>query len=105
MPTYMDMHDVPGVKAADVEIVATDAQCDRTNTGYECVLEMFANNPRLTVSNYFKRNKVLVACGMGLTINGTEHSGDIPGSNWTRFNLPDEEFLDANIVIREDSCN
>jgi type IV pilus modification protein PilV len=96
---------IPGLKAADVEISASDAQCDRTNTGYECVLEAEATNPRLTVSNYFKRNRVLVACANGLTIHGTEHSGSTPQNNWTRFTLPDEELLDANIVIREDTCD
>jgi len=96
---------VGGVKAADVDIVATDAQCDRTNTGFECVIEVGATNPRLTVSNYFKRGKVLVACSTALTIQGTEHSGDNPANNWTRFNLPEADVADANIVIKEDSCN
>lgn len=95
---------VGGVKAADVEIFATDAQCDRTNTGYECVIEVGANNPRLTVRNYFKQNKILVACSEDLTINGTEHSGTTPASNWTRFNLPEANLSPANIVIMENSC-
>lgn len=96
---------VAGVKAADVEIFASDAQCDRTNTGYECVIEVGANNPRLTVNNYFKRNKILVACSENLDINGTEHSGTTSASNWTRFNLPEANLSPANIVIRENSCN
>ena len=30
---------VPGVRASDAEIEATGAQCDRTSTGYECILK------------------------------------------------------------------
>ncbi|MBT8047299.1 MAG: prepilin-type N-terminal cleavage/methylation domain-containing protein [Xanthomonadales bacterium] len=96
---------IPGVKAADVEIEASGAACDRTNTGYECVIEAEAVNPRLKVSNYFKPNQVLVACAAGLTVHGTEHSGTNRENNWTRFDLPDQQLLDANIVIKRDSCN
>jgi hypothetical protein len=97
---------VGGVKAADVEIVATGAQCDRTLTGFECVIESGANNPRITVSNYFKRNKVLLACSEVLEPNGTEHgSGDSIEQNWTRFNLPPGTTPDATIIIKQDSCN
>jgi hypothetical protein len=62
-------------------------------------------NPRLTVRNYFKMTKTLVACSDLLEINGTEHSGSDPSSNWTRFNLPLASLADANIVIREESCD
>jgi hypothetical protein len=95
---------VSGVKAADAEILATGAQCDRTSTGFECVLEVGAVNPRLTVSNYFKRNRVLVACSTAMTTNGTEHSGTEPSQNWTRFNLPTTNNSAAHIVIKENSC-
>jgi type IV pilus modification protein PilV len=94
---------VAGVKAADVELAATGAACDRTNTGFECYLEEGASNPRLTVSNYFKRTRVLVACTDVMTVNGTEHSGETAALNWTRFNLPGESVI-ANIVIRENNC-
>ena len=97
---------VGGVKAADVEIVATGAQCDRTLTGFECDIESGANNPRMTVSNYFKQNKVLLACSEVLAPNGTEHGGgDTIEQNWTRFNLPLGTTPDATIIIKEDSCN
>ena len=96
-----------GVKAADVEISATGAQCDRTNTGYECVLEDGVNKPEILVFNYYKRGKVLLACSSSgeLEVHGEEHSGDIPEQNWTKFYLPeDASTTSANIVIREDSC-
>lgn len=96
---------VGGVKAADVEIVATDAQCDRTNTGYRCFIYANTNNPRLEVRNYFKMNKILLGCSTVLSTNGTQHSGTTPSQNWTRFNLPLSSVGNANIVIKEDTCN
>lgn len=93
---------VPGLIAADVEIEATGAQCDRTNTGFECVLEVGATSPRLKVFNYYKQNKVLMGCSANgnLSIHGSE-----VGTNpWTRFNLPKIQTLDADIVIRQNSC-
>ena len=95
---------VPGLKAADIEIVPTDAQCGRTNTGFKCVIESTATNPRITVSNYFKLGKVLLACSDELTVHGQEHSGESLTNNWTRFNLPAASTSTAHIVIREDSC-
>ncbi len=95
---------VGGVKAADVEIEATGAQCDRTNTGFECVIEVGATNPRLKVFNYFKTTKILKACSDELVIQGQEHSGDNPANNWTRFGLPLSSSSTAHIVIRENSC-
>lgn len=95
---------VPGVTAADVEIEASDAACDRTLTGFECVIEADAINPRLKVFNYFKMSKILKACSAELTVHGTEHSSEVADNNWTRFNLPLFELRTVNIVIKEDSC-
>jgi prepilin-type N-terminal cleavage/methylation domain-containing protein len=91
---------VSGIKAADVEIAATGAQCDRTNTGYECILIIGAINPRLTVSNYDKANKLLLGCSLVLNVHGNWNGA----SSWTRFNLPNITTPDADIVIKEDSC-
>jgi hypothetical protein len=94
---------VPGVKASDVEITASnDVQCDRTNTGYECIVPSTANNPRLTISNYFKNTKNIVGCSDTLAINGEAHSGSSITGNWTRFNLPvpvTGDISNANIYI------
>jgi prepilin-type N-terminal cleavage/methylation domain-containing protein len=93
---------VPGVKAADVEIEATGAQCDRTSVGFECVLLTGATSPRLKIFNYAKQNKTLLGC----SVNGNlSVQGNDTGSNpWTRFNLPLTETLNADIVIRENNC-
>ena len=93
---------VPGVKASDVEIEATGAQCDRTTTGFECVLEVGATSPRLRISNYYKPNAALLGC----SVNGnlSIHGAEVSTNNWTRFNLPMSETLNADIVIRQNSC-
>jgi type II secretory pathway pseudopilin PulG len=97
---------VAGVKAVDIEISAVNgAQCDRTLTGFECIVPFAASNPRLTVFNYFKPNKVLLACSAVLSVNGTEHSGTDPSQNWTRFNLPLANVTNANVIIKENFCN
>jgi prepilin-type N-terminal cleavage/methylation domain-containing protein len=96
---------VAGVRAADVEIEPTDAQCDRTNTGYKCAIESFAINPRLKVYNYNKPNMILVACSADFTIHGQEHVSDNGTGNWTRFNLPSVELEGADIIIKENSCS
>jgi len=91
---------IGGVKAADVEISATGAQCDRTNTGFECYLEVGAMNPRLTISNYDQANKTIIACSTALVIHGSETNTN----RWARFNLPDETTANADIILKLDSC-
>jgi len=97
---------IAGVKAADVEIKAVGAQCDRTNTGYECDIEVGAPNPRIEVYNYFKQTRVLLACSEVLQVHGTEHSSSTSSNagNWTRYNLPYEYTVGADIIIKQDNC-
>lgn len=91
---------VSGVKASDVEISASEAQCDRTNTGFECVVSAASNNPKLTVINYQKNNVNLLGCSTVLVTHGQEQSTN----SWTRFYLPTVSMSDADIVIKQDSC-
>lgn len=95
---------VNGVKASDVELEVTEARCDRTLTGFECVVPTTSTNPRMKVYNYFKRNLDLYGCSSVLNVNGTEHSGSDPAQNWTRFNLPKADTNGANILIQEGVC-
>jgi type IV pilus modification protein PilV len=95
---------VGGVRAADVEIEASGAACDRTNTGYECELELNAVNPVLTVSNYYKLDTILVACSDGLTVKGQEHISINGTGNWTRFGLPEVSASNVTIVIKQNTC-
>jgi type IV pilus modification protein PilV len=92
---------VVGMKAADVEIYGQDAQCDRTNTGFECVIEATANNPYIKVTNYVKANKVLVVCSEELQNREPYNEG---GRDWTRFRLPTGGSITVTIVIKENSC-
>jgi len=91
---------VPGVKAADVEISATEAECDRTNTGFKCYLVMGFKSPRLTISNYDKGVKLLLGCSDALSVHGADNGANA----WTRFNLPFVITPSADIVIRENNC-
>lgn len=92
---------VVGMKAADVEIYGQDAQCDRTNTGFECVIEATANNPYIKVTNYVKANKVLLVCSEELQNREPYNEG---GRDWTRFRLPTGGSITVTIVIKENSC-
>jgi Tfp pilus assembly protein PilV len=92
---------VVGVKASDVEIEGQDVQCNRTNTGFKCVIEATANNPYLKVTNYVKANKVLVVCSEEL-VNREPYTEN--GRNWTRFRLPTGASIEVTIVIKEGSC-
>jgi type II secretory pathway pseudopilin PulG len=91
---------VAGVKAADVEITATGAQCDRGSTGFECHIESGAVEHTLTVSNYEKLNRVLYACSDVLVVQARSTSTP----HWTRFILPADDTSNAHIVIRDGGC-
>lgn len=93
---------IPGLRAADVEIVGMNAECNRTNTGYKCYIPTGASNPRMEVYNYIKGTKYLLACAP-LVVQGQEHVSTGAG-NWTRFTLPVTNTADADIVIKETTC-
>ncbi|MGD2128598.1 MAG: prepilin-type N-terminal cleavage/methylation domain-containing protein [Lysobacterales bacterium] len=91
---------IKGFRASDVEISFSGAECNRTNTGYTCLVETYANNPRLTVTNYYKSNEYRVACSDVLPLQGSEGGAN----GWTRFNLPHSATTDADIIIQLGSC-
>jgi hypothetical protein len=94
---------VPGVKAADVEIDASGAVCDRTLTGFECNLIVGDGNPRLKIFNDGKGPQVILGCSDVLGTHGVSHVS-IGGENWTRFSLPLVATPGADIVLRLESC-
>ena len=94
---------VAGVKAADVEISATGAVCDRTLTGFECNLIVGDLNPRLKIFNYGKGPQIILGCSDVLRTHGVSHVS-IGGENWTRFSLPLTPVAGADIVLRLESC-
>lgn len=91
---------INGFKASDVELSASGAQCNRTNTGYKCLVEVAANNPRITITNYYKSNDTRVVCSAVLSMHGSE-----TGANgWTRFNLPGAGTDVADIIVKRNGC-
>jgi type IV pilus modification protein PilV len=96
---------VGGVKATDAVISSTSGvRCDRTPTGFECTVSTTAVNPRITVSNYFKNTKSLLACSTAMSTNASSQSTTVAANNWVRFNLPATQNLLADVVIKEGSC-
>lgn len=96
---------VPGLKAADVEITGTEAQCDRTNTGFECVIEFEAKSPSLRVENYDKAGKLLYACSAELVLEPPRgHVSQNGIGNWTNFSLDVEATVVTDILIKEGGC-
>lgn len=91
---------VGGVQASNVSISASNAQCDRTNTGFACVFAGGTANPRLTISNYQKPNSTLLGCSDVLVIHGQA----VGSTNWTRFDLPGATTANADIVIKMNGC-
>ena len=90
---------ISGLRASDVEISATNAQCDRTNTGYECILEVSATTPIIKFTNYSKAGRLLVACSDVLV-----YQGQLEGSNgWTKFRLPTVSTPFADVVIKDEA--
>ena len=91
---------IGGFKASDVEISYGGAQCNRTNTGFVCLVEIGANNPRLTVTNYYKSTANRVACSPEMELQGSQTGA----SGWTRFNLPAAATSNADIIIKLNDC-
>jgi len=91
---------INGFNASDVEISFSGAQCNRTNTGYTCLLETDVQNPRLTVSNYYKSNQTRLGCSSILETQGSDNGPN----GYTRFNLPFQTINNADIIIRQDHC-
>jgi hypothetical protein len=91
---------IAGFKASDVEITYTGAQCNRTHTGFACLVEMGAADPRLTVSNYYSHSQYRLACNSVLVTQSSESGAN----GYTRFNLPTTATSNANIIIKVNSC-
>jgi len=99
---------VAGVRAADVEIEADGALCDRTLTGYNCAILSGAKSPWIAVTNYYKQNRTLLACSLysGLADLPPRDFVATSGNNKSKFSLPTTlSTTVADIVIKENSCD
>jgi type IV pilus modification protein PilV len=96
---------VSGLKAADVEIEAMGASCERTNTGFDCVLIEGVTTATLKVYNYDKAGKYIYACSAELgQIKERAHFKDNGKGSWTIFDILFYESVLTDIVIKEGGC-
>ena len=98
---------VPGLRATDVQIEGSDANCNRSPDGYACEFSDSATDVTLKVYNYKKVNTILAACSANLS---TLSSGtDANGRGFTYFNLSTSPTLDPavayDISIQTGGCN
>lgn len=88
--------------AAIVSVTGADASCTKpTNETFFC--EITGPSPTLTVSNYFRKNVILVACsdqiGPGVSTIGLSLL-----TNWTVFTLPSATSTGIVITIKKNAC-
>jgi prepilin-type N-terminal cleavage/methylation domain-containing protein len=96
---------VAGLKAAAVEIEASEAQCNRTNTGFLCIVEDGAKSPSLKVSKYDKAGREMYACSANLAlVPPREHISQNGTGSWTNFSLELNASLETDIIIKEFGC-
>ena len=95
---------VPGVQASSVEIEASGATCDRTVTGFICLVPN-GQGATITLSNYHKNNNTnIVACSYEETLPGTSGS-DQANRPFTVFDLDDAlDTIIYQITIEAISC-
>jgi hypothetical protein len=92
---------VSGVRAADVGIAFQNAQCNRTATGFTCIVPNDSSQATLTVSGYHKANTTLYACSAEMVILSSQQA---PNDNWTTFILPTYEIDTIEISIQSSAC-
>ena len=98
---------VPGLRATDIQIEGSGANCNRSPDGYVCEFSDSATDVTLKVYNYKKVNTILAACSANLSLlsSGT----DANGRGFTYFNLSTTPALDPaisyDISIQKDGCN
>ena len=95
---------VRGLQASSVEIEWADKLvCNRTPDGFDCLVKNTGTAALLTISNYKKQNRNLVACSTGLPT--TSSGSDEANNPFTNFDLTDAlDSIHYVISIEEDSC-
>jgi type II secretory pathway pseudopilin PulG len=95
---------VPGLKATDIQIEGTNANCNRLPEGYICEFSSAVPDVTLKIFNYKKQNLVLAACSVTLTklSSGT----DATGRGFTYFSLSPalDTTISHDISIQESGC-
>jgi Tfp pilus assembly protein PilV len=95
---------VPGLRATDIQIEGSNANCNRTPDGYIC--EFLSTEPDVTLKiyNYKKQNTILAACSATLT--SLSSGVDANGRGFTYFGLTASLDPDTghNVSIQADGC-
>jgi len=98
---------VNGLKATDIEVRGVNgALCDRTPTGYECVVPSGASNPRLQVYGYDKVGQDYWACSTGnLLVKNSEVTNGV-GANaiFELLGSPTPSGSGYNINVQATAC-
>ena len=84
---------VPSVDGGD------GATCTRPdNNTFSCVIALGSTEPTMTVSNYYVKNRNLIACSPQLIIDSFSQ-GNNKSSTWTRFQLPLQDTTGIVVTI------
>jgi len=96
---------VPGLRATDIQIVGTNANCNRLPDGFACEFSSSVSDVTLKIYNYKKQSLVLAACSA--TLSQVSSGTDATGRGFTYFSLTValDSSVEHNISIQADACN
>jgi len=96
---------VNGVQAASVEIEVTDAFCNRTNTGFICLVPFGSTTASIKLSNYFKQNDNDISACQSDPSMPSIRGNDNNNRPWTLFDLNNAvDTFTYQISIENGSC-
>ena len=96
---------VAGLRATDIEIQGSNANCNRMPDGFACEFPSSASDITLKIYNYKKQNTVLAACSA--TLSQLSSGTDANGRGFSYFSLSGalDSSVEHNIVIQADGCS
>ena len=95
---------VLGLRATDIQIEGSNANCNRSPDGYACEFSSSASDITLKVYNYKKQNTILAACST--TLNQISSGTDANGRGFSYFSLSGalDSSIEHSISIQADGC-
>lgn len=97
---------VPGLRATDIEVAGSNANCNRLPDGYACEFSNAVSPVTITISGYKKQGQVLAACS--LTLSAVSNGVDANGRGFAVFDLVPVPALDPalshDIWVQADGC-
>lgn len=98
---------VSGLRATDIQIEGTNANCNRLPDGYICEISSNATDATIKIFDYKKQNSILAACSA--TLSQLSSGTDANGRGFTYFTLSTSPALDTtishDISIQRDACS